>query len=172
MTHRIPRILHQTWKTAEVPGEWAGSAASWRTHHPEWQHRLWTDEDNRAFVAEHYPALLEAYDAYPYAIMRADAVRYCLLHHFGGVYVDLDFECLRPIDELIATEHFVVAREPAAQSAWLGTTSLVSNAFMAAPPGHPLLQAVLDELRQGPREAVTHVDVLEMTGPMMLQRVF
>ena len=26
--------------------------------------------------------------------MRADAARYLLLHHFGGVYADIDCECV------------------------------------------------------------------------------
>jgi hypothetical protein len=43
----IPRIIHQTWKTADVPPRFAAWRESWARLHPGWQHRLWTDEDNR-----------------------------------------------------------------------------------------------------------------------------
>eukprot|EP00946_MAST-07B_sp_MAST-7B-sp1_P001902 g1902.t1 len=34
--------------------------------------------------------------------MRADMIRYLILYEFGGVYVDLDFESLKPLDILFA----------------------------------------------------------------------
>jgi mannosyltransferase OCH1-like enzyme len=40
-----------------------------------------------------YPWFLETFDGYPYPIQRADAIRYFVLHHFGGIYIDLDDVC-------------------------------------------------------------------------------
>ena len=37
-----------------------------------------------------YEWFLETWDAYPYNIERADAIRYFVLHHYGGIYLDLD----------------------------------------------------------------------------------
>jgi hypothetical protein len=167
----IPLFLHQTWKTLDLPEDWAANARGWRDLHPTWQYRLWTDEDNRTFIAQHYPDLLPAFDAYPYNIMRADMVRYCLLHHYGGVYADLDIECLRPLDELLTGAGFVAVYEPEEQSAWVGT-DVLSNAFMASRPGHPFLEAVLRRLAGDPSTALTHLDVLHATGPVMLTQVF
>ena len=42
---------------------------------------------------------------YPEPIMRADAIRYFLLYEYGGVYVYLDFEALRPLDEFERRQH-------------------------------------------------------------------
>lgn len=172
MSSAIPKLLHQTWKTEDIPPEWARYAASWRAMHPGWEYRLWTDEANRAFVAAHYPAFLPVYDGYSYGIQRADAVRYCLLHHFGGVYVDLDIECLQPIDALIEGQAFVGVLEPAVQGERFGKPSLLSNAFIASRPGHPLLNAVIAFMAAQARPALTHLDVLESTGPLMLDAVF
>jgi hypothetical protein len=46
--------------------------------------RLWTDEDNRKLVLDHYPWFLDTYDALPKPIMKADSVRYLYMHHLGG----------------------------------------------------------------------------------------
>jgi inositol phosphorylceramide mannosyltransferase catalytic subunit len=40
-----------------------------------------------------YPWFLETYDSYLYAIQRADSLRYFLLAHYGGIYLDLDDVC-------------------------------------------------------------------------------
>ena len=149
----IAKIIHQTWKTDVVPEAWRGYVESWKTMHPGWEHRVWTDEANRAFVAEHYPDLLATFDAYPYAIQRADAIRYCLLHHYGGVYVDMDIECLRPIDELIDGRGFLAVLEPPGQASWLGRNRVVSNAFMASSPGHPFAAATVGKMAGNPDPA-------------------
>lgn len=52
--------------------------------------QLWTDEKSRDFIAAEYPWFLETFESYPQSIQRADAIRYFVLAHFGGVYVDLD----------------------------------------------------------------------------------
>ena len=41
-------------------------------------------------IVARYPWFLETYDGYPYPIQRADSIRYFVLHHFGGIYIDLD----------------------------------------------------------------------------------
>lgn len=52
--------------------------------------QLWTDKKAREFIANEYPWFLETFDGYPYPIQRADTIRYFVLHHFGGIYIDLD----------------------------------------------------------------------------------
>ena len=46
--------------------------------------RLWTDEDNRRLVTDHYPWFLDTYDSLPKPVMKADASRYLYMHHIGG----------------------------------------------------------------------------------------
>jgi hypothetical protein len=168
----IPRILDQTWKTGEIPDEWSECVASWRRFHPDWEYVLWTDESSRRFVAEHYREFLETFDAFTYAIQRADAIRYLVLHHFGGLYADLDVECLRPFDDLLRGHRFVIGREPERQARRYGRSDLVCNALMAAAPGHPLLDAVIEELGKRRADISFHHEVLASTGPLMIDDVW
>jgi hypothetical protein len=44
----------------------------------------------RTFIATHYPWFLETFEGYKYPIQRADSIRYFVLYHYGGIYIDLD----------------------------------------------------------------------------------
>jgi mannosyltransferase OCH1-like enzyme/glycosyltransferase involved in cell wall biosynthesis len=167
----IPRIIHQTWKTRDVPAEWQAYQASWRQHHPDWEYRFWTDAELRAFIAAHYAWFLPIYDGYSEPIMRVDAARYFLLAHFGGIYADLDYECLRPFDPLVAGRDLVLGREPDAHHKQAQPRSgdlpyLVCNAMMASAPGHPFWEHVFRELIASHQA----LDPLEATGPFLLTR--
>lgn len=62
---RIPRIIHQTWKTKDVPSPLDQLPQTWKEYLPNWEYILWTDEMNREFVCKHFPDFLEKYDTYP-----------------------------------------------------------------------------------------------------------
>lgn len=71
-------------------------------------HHLWTDATARHFIQTHYPSFLATYDSYEYNIQRADAIRYFVLHRYGGIYMDLDvstFCLLCPAHELVRSTH-------------------------------------------------------------------
>ena len=169
----IPPIIHQTWKDERVPRHMSAWQASWRRHHPGWEYRLWTDRDNRIFLQQHYPQLLPIYDHYPEPVMRADLVRYFILHREGGVYADLDLECLRPIDSLLAGQQLVLGLEPAQHgqrnlARQRRLDKILCNAFMASVPGHPFWDTVAKELQLHAGES----SPLDATGPFMLTRAW
>lgn len=56
--------------------------------------QLWTNEKSREFIAAEYPWFLETFDGYKYPIQRADSIRYFILAHYGGTYIDLDDVCI------------------------------------------------------------------------------
>jgi hypothetical protein len=167
----IPPILHQMWSDATVPSRFAGYQQSWQAEHPGWRYCLWTDEDNRELLRRHYPWFLPIYDNYPQGIMRSDAARYFILHHHGGVYADLDAECVRPLDPLLAGRELVLVEEPAAhlkqhRERGYPLDRIVSNAFMASAPGHPFWEHV-HKLLVGYHRAP---GALDATGPFLVTR--
>ena len=167
----IPRIIHRTWKNHDIPEEMLEWYESWHRFHPAWEFRLWTDEDCRKLIAEHYSWFLPTYDAYPQHIMRVDAARYFIMHYYGGVYVDLDYEALRSIGPLLKDRALVLTTEPPAHMDkymvhGYRLNQLVSNAFLASVPGHPFWNFVFDMLASwqsagGP---------LDATGPFLISR--
>ncbi|KAF4998992.1 hypothetical protein FGRMN_2791 [Fusarium graminum] len=90
---QIPRILHQTTKNETIPAIWAESQASCLEVYSGYKYMLWTDDKARAFLEAEYPWFLEVWDNYPFPIQRADAIRYFVLYHYGGIYLDMDTIC-------------------------------------------------------------------------------
>lgn len=164
----IPKIVHLTWKNKTIPDKWKRCVASWRKHNPDWKIHLWTDEENRRYISTHYPDFLQTFDAYPYPIQRADAIRYFLLRDFGGIYADMDIEILGSMNTYFdhaEGEVFLV------QS---GNVPVFTNCFMASVPGARFWDEVIDRLKtpKVPWYAVTkHFQVMYSTGPLMLNQV-
>ena len=160
---RIPRIIHQTYKTAQVPEKWLVAYNSCKEIHQagNWTHMLWTDDAATAFIAAKYPWFLAAYSAYPYAIQRADAIRYFLLHHYGGIYLDLDVGCRRDLAPLLQYNALFPKTAP-----WG-----VSNDVMASAQAHPLFQHLISRLVPSNHFFGTkYPTVMFSTGPVFVTR--
>jgi len=71
----IPRIIHQTWKTYELPTVFDTWSSTWKTFNPGYDYRLWSDDDNLNFIKSRYPEFLHDYLSYNQHIKRVDAVR-------------------------------------------------------------------------------------------------
>jgi mannosyltransferase OCH1-like enzyme len=96
----IPRVFHQVWindHQPELPEQFRRYRDGWLEKHPHWEYRLWNLK-NLPFRSRH--ADLLARSKVPYAQI-ADVLRYEILYELGGVYLDTDFECLRPIDDIL-----------------------------------------------------------------------
>ena len=161
----IPRVIHQTWKTENIPYDiyrkkWVDS---WRKFHPDWEYNLWTNKDNKVFIQKNYPWFLKIYEDYSKDIFRADAVRYFILYHYGGLYVDLDFECLKKIETLLENYDLVFGRMGENQS----FLHSIPNAFMVSAQGNPFWLEVFKELIR--RKNIDQVE--EATGSVMLYKV-
>ena len=173
----IPRLIHQLAKTEAIAPHLQGCQASWRRLNPDFDYQLWTDSRLEAWVRAEAPEFLELYLGYPRSICRADLARYLLLDRIGGVYADLDCQCLQPISLLLDGRELAIACEPSVhhQQASVqerGFDQIVCPSFIASAAGHPFWRDVLEAIREvEPTEVLTNTDVLDATGPFLLSRV-
>ena len=128
----IPKIIHHIAPTDQSRWHpiWKKCYPTWKEHFPEFEHRLWEDQTQiNDFVAEHYPQYHQMFMDFPAHIMRIDFVRFCLLHHFGGIYTDMDMYCYQNFyNELSHPLHIVEA--PYGEE-------FLESALMISEPGHP-----------------------------------
>jgi inositol phosphorylceramide mannosyltransferase catalytic subunit len=134
----IPRVFHQIWiedgdgDEPVLPERYRAWRDSWMRLHPGWAYRLWNLR-NLGFI----PNRLDLIAQSPSFAQKADILRYDLLWRFGGVYLDVDFECLRPIDGLLnRVENFAVSENG----------RVLSIGIIGASAGSPYLRRCMDRL--------------------------
>jgi len=120
-----------------MPEAFRAFAEGWQRLHPDWDYRLWGDGDLPPL--RNQDLYNRAHELAPghEGQLRSDIVRYELLYQFGGVWVDTDFECLKPIDDLLGGVDCFAA--------WV-TPAWLNNAIMGADPGHPFIGRLIDGL--------------------------
>lgn len=111
---------------------------SWKFHNPNAEIRYWTFSEAEKILQMNHSELAPVYRSEFMGVAgRADILKYCILEEFGGIYLDLDCECLRPFGCL---EH----GELVLQKVERVLPSYVPNAIMmSAKPRHPLWTAIL-----------------------------
>ncbi|KAI9842092.1 MAG: hypothetical protein M1838_003276, partial [Thelocarpon superellum] len=159
----IPKIIHQTYANNSIPSVWREAQRTCIDLHEDYEYMLWTDESSRSFMAAEYPWFLETFDGYDQTIQRADAIRYFVLAHFGGIYIDLDDGCNRRLDPLLS------------YPAWLRKTNPtgISNDVMGSVAQHPFFLRVIESLQSyNHRWALPYITVMYSTGPLFLSVIW
>lgn len=98
------KIIHQIFldiglKPIEDRRDYLNNINIIKELNPDWEHKLWKDDTLDKFVNENYPENLKYWNNFPYPMYKIDYARYMLLHHYGGIYVDLDEQNIRPLIE-------------------------------------------------------------------------
>lgn len=163
---KIPKEIMQTWKTNDVPNSWKPSPQSIKRLMPTWNYTLMTDEANRRFVQLYFPDFLFYFDGFEYPIQRADAIRYMWLYVKGGLYIDLDLELVKPLDELFFEDADLYVVKSAIMN------NVYTNAFMAAKPRLQLMLRCLEEMKAPYSywHVGKHLKVVNSTGPNMFTK--
>lgn len=137
----IPKLLHyiylpglQAYKTesnkpeSRIPSKHFEGCQKIHTH---WDSLFWDEVMGLQLVKEFYPWFLpvwEGYDGWGKQAKKSDALRVFIMHHYGGLYLDLDVECYKAVDESLKDYQLVLQ----------GTGDEgVNNCVMASVPGHP-----------------------------------
>jgi len=76
--------------------------ASWHKHMPDWEYKLW-NEDN--FDINCTPYTKEAYEAKKYAFV-SDVARLWAIEQEGGIYLDIRFEIYKSFEPLLNNKAF------------------------------------------------------------------
>jgi len=162
----IPKIIHQTAPRDESKwkGIWKHCQESWRRNFPDWEYRMWTDEDLDELIRTKYEWFYDTYSNYPKNINRFDAARYFILYEYGGIYADMDYQCLKNFEHLIPK-----CKASAAESPFDNETyhEKYQNALMASPPKHPFWERIWEDLIKNKSNAS---DVISYTGPGVIIR--
>ncbi|MFC1842062.1 glycosyltransferase family 32 protein [Candidatus Dependentiae bacterium] len=188
---KIPKVFHYIWLGKKLPEQYRPFLDTWLKYHPEWTFVFWVDNpknydlgniqeldfdglkkyletnkkgqrividvkninfDNRKF-----------FDKTRNYGQRSDILKWEVVYRFGGVYIDVDYECLKPLDMLHHMYDFYTGIQP------LDTSFIqLGAALFAARAGHPILKHCVETI---------HADwhnpqIVVSTGPLHFTKSF
>jgi mannosyltransferase OCH1-like enzyme len=161
----IPKIIHQTWKTREIPQQWQSAVQTCKAMHPDYEYILWTHETMAEFVKREYPDFLQTYTGYKYDIQRCDAFRYLVLYKYGGIYLDMDIVCKKKLDPLLKYD-IVLAKSSNILTSY-------TNSFFMSAPENPFIKFCIEQLPHYVESFVyfgKHMHIMHSTGPLFLTK--
>jgi hypothetical protein len=183
----IPRIIHQTYWTRDIPEPLRANAEALRTGNPGWDYRFYDDGDIERVIGECFGgAILACYRRIDplYGAARADLFRYLALYRFGGVYLDIKSTSSRSLDGLLAqNSRFLLAKWDNGPEGLHPNWGLhpelehipggeLQQWHIVCVAGHPFLKAVIDsvlaniEAYRPWSHGVGRDGVIRLTGPI------
>ncbi len=147
--YEIPQILHRQWLTYTIPKVTNKLVTSWNNQVPALQNWFWTESSFKTFIMEKIPGFAKEFK-YPFQKKRfnvsdTEIWRYFIMYEYGGIFSELDFELLKPIDEKILNHSCVIAQEPLVRAFLMNDQydrAFLSNEIMLCRPRHPFFRLV------------------------------
>ncbi|MBA3751492.1 hypothetical protein H0X06_01650 [Candidatus Dependentiae bacterium] len=135
----IPKIIHQIWIGPDKPPAiLEESQKSIQKYHQNWEYKLWTDAD----ITDLKLYNQKLYDLSDNYNEKADILRYEILHTYGGIYLNVNFICLKPFDALLHYD-LCVSIQP------LYCEAEIANSIIGSVPKNPILQECIHTIKDG-----------------------
>ncbi|KAI8618247.1 hypothetical protein BC830DRAFT_1166318 [Chytriomyces sp. MP71] len=148
---------------------------TWDKLNPTHTQLIFTDFDSDRFVMGHFSKwVVDAYFRLPRVVLRADMARYFMLYIFGGLYTDMDTECLVPIREWTTDYHRI--------GIITGSENLIESGddvlqyTIGAAQFHPFIGQVIyrivEKITQATNEDLLDRNkILDITGPGIYKQI-
>lgn len=139
---KIPKIIHHIWVGPNpIPKLYLKYAEQCKNLHPDWEYKLWRQED---IDKENFdPKYMKYFERFAYRYNgKKDIIEYLILYKYGGVVMDMDFQCIKPLDGLHHRYDFYAGLEPEAK--W-SKVPVMTNAIVGSKPGNHLFLLTLEE---------------------------
>ena len=155
----IPKIIHQTFKSKELPLITRWHIARFKKKNPEYTYEFYDDQRIEEFITEAYDEeTLKLYKRLNIGAAKADFFRYAILFKKGGVYLDIDSSIKGRLSDFILPDDSAIIsteKNPEVFVQW----ALIYEA------GHPFLSKTIALVMENIKHNKHPHDVHRMTGP-------
>jgi mannosyltransferase OCH1-like enzyme len=156
----IPKRLHHIWVGPKAAPKKLMN--TWTAKHPDWEYVVWMDHTKTANGGKGWKNQAQI-DLMPEWCGKADMMRYEILLEHGGVFMDADSRCMKPLDDRFLTPPCWACYENEKKA-----PGMIANGGLGAEPGSPLMKAMVDACSRAP---VSQMQAWRCVGPVLLTRV-
>ena len=94
----IPKTIHYCWFGGKpLPSIAKKCIKSWRKYMPDFEIKEWNESN---YDVRKVSYMQEAYECKKFAFV-SDYARFDIINEYGGIYLDIDVEIIKPLDELL-----------------------------------------------------------------------
>jgi len=155
----IPKIIHQTFKTADLPFLTRWHISRLKKRNADYAYEFYDDSRIEQFLlAEYGQEVYRLYKKINIGAAKADFFRYAVLYKMGGIYVDIDSGINGSLNSFIKPDDVAIITlegDPIFYAQW----ALIYSA------GHPFLKKTMEMMMENIRMNKYPHDVHQMTGP-------
>ena len=131
---------------------------AWKIKHPQWIYKLWTEGNLPKIRNQHQFDNIQSFAG------KSDILRYEILNRWGGVYVDVDMECIHPLEDTLCKFKFFATYENEHLR-----PGIITNSVVGSQPQHPILHRLIDEI--GHLKDLNQAPDWMRTGPILFTKV-
>jgi len=155
MSCNIPKIIHQIWIGPKPPP--TKFMQTWKEKHPDFEYIVWNEAEIQKRGVQFQ--CLNRINEIEEINGKADIIRWEILYHYGGLFLDADSICIEPFDALInKNQPFCGYEQEQARP------GLVATCTLAFPKNHQLPGMAIQWIKQNPVS-------IRQTGKMAWQNV-
>lgn len=121
----IPKILHFLWLNGELPLTYIKLIDKWIELHPTWEFKIWTKKELNSA-----------------GITNSMYYKFEILYLYGGVFVDMDFKAIKPLDDLLYLDFFSGGRDINGKR----FSPLLLDGLMASVPKGKFVESILQDI--------------------------
>lgn len=164
----IPKRIIQVWfdkskttrdKTNKYPKKFDKHVKSIMLANPGYEYMFFDKTQAEAFLIKHYPQYYQTYLRLPIFIQKIDFFRYIAVYHYGGFYMDLDVQALKPLDAQITNHKAVFPVDEYVVAEWQtdkrfrrfhqnGVDFLLGQYAFGAISGHGFLKRLIETIHK------------------------
>jgi mannosyltransferase OCH1-like enzyme len=159
----IPKIIHIIW-IGDQSKKPTACIDTWIKKNPDYEVRVWGNDSLTDRSWRNPKQLYDMLTKKDYA-GASDVMRYEILYEHGGIYVDADSYCVKPLEDwLLNCEAFASWEQE------LVRNNLIANTVMGSAPGSEAMKLCIDEVAT--KDCTEKKLAWMITGPMLVTDVF
>lgn len=159
----IPKQLHFIWigDQSKMP---VRCIDTWMSRNRDYKVNIWDNNSVQRTNWKNYRQLHDMLIKKDYA-GAADVMRYEILYEHGGIYIDADTQCIKPLEDwLLDCQAFACWEQEIIRN------NLIANTVMGSVPGSEAMKMCIEEVAT--KDCTENKLAWVITGPMLVTDVF
>ena len=159
----IPKLIHIIWIGDESKKP-VKCIDTWMKKNPDYEVKVWGNNQVQSVNWKNHRQLHDMLAKKDYA-GASDVMRYEILYEHGGIYIDADSYCVKPLEDwLLDCQAFACWEQEIIRN------NLISNGFIGGVPGAKAWKMCIDEVAT--KDCTKQELAWMITGPILVTDIF